>query len=199
MELGAAARACVSCGYGHVSLLPTWLAADHCRPYPGSGRHAHPTSSQSGLHPTSHCTCPLSPRTMRLGRLSPGHGAWSRRRRARSGGMSHASEPLQSRLRSSPPQSKSALPEAVAPGESLRFYPPPFRDACPGRARPRYAWLRATPAGCRSAPGTQQSPPARGGRRRGRWGERGRGGGAKRAFILPIHWRCCHRRCIKTA
>jgi Putative transposase len=44
---------------------------------------------------------------------------------------------------------------------------------------------RATPG---SALETQPASPARGGRRRGRWGARGRGGGAKRAFILPIHW-----------
>jgi hypothetical protein len=160
-----------------MSLVPTWLAAAHCRHDPGGGRHAHPTSSQSGRHPTSHCTCPLSPSTRRVGRRSPRHGAWARRRRARRGGVSHASEPLQSRWES-PPQSTIALPETVGPGEPCEATLPPSETLV------QAALGCATPG---SALETQPASPARGGRRRGRWGARGRGGGAKRAFILPIH------------
>jgi hypothetical protein len=39
---------------GHVSLLPTRLAPDHCCHYPGVGDHAYPPSSQAGVRPASH-------------------------------------------------------------------------------------------------------------------------------------------------
>jgi len=57
-----------------------------------TGDDAHPASSQAGLRSTSYCTCPFSPRNVRLGRLSPRRCAWARQRRARS-------EPVQAAAR----------------------------------------------------------------------------------------------------
>ena len=62
LELGTATGTRVCSGYGHVSFLPTRCAPDHRRYHPGVGDHAHPATSQAGLRPTSHCTCPFSPR-----------------------------------------------------------------------------------------------------------------------------------------
>ena len=103
LALGQAPGARVSSGYGHVSsatvwaegrpsLVPPWLTPDHCRHHPGVGDHAHLASSQAGVRPTSDCPCPLSPRNLRV-RLSPRPVAWSRRRRARSGGVFHPFAP----------------------------------------------------------------------------------------------------------
>src|SRR2546426_1453473 len=78
--------------YGHLSLLPTWLAPDHCRHDPGIGDHAHPTSSQAGLRATSHCTCPCAPSNVRLGRLGPRRRASSQEQRAPSEGVSDNAE-----------------------------------------------------------------------------------------------------------
>ena len=74
----------------------------------------------SCLRPTSHCTCPFSPRNGRLGRLSPHRGVWSRGRRACSGGVSHPSE----RLTSSPPSLPHRPSRDLHPRTPLRLYPP---------------------------------------------------------------------------
>ena len=50
------------------SLVPPWLAPDHCRHHPGVGDDTHLTSSQAGVRPASHRTCPLSPRAIRVRR-----------------------------------------------------------------------------------------------------------------------------------
>jgi hypothetical protein len=81
-----------------LSLVPTWPTQHYCHYDPGVGDYTYPVLSPSGIRSTSHCTSPLSPRNIRLGRLTPRHGAWSLRQHARSEGVSHTSEPLQSRL-----------------------------------------------------------------------------------------------------
>ena len=75
------------------------------------------------------------------------------------------------------------LPRGRRPRAPLRRYPRPCRDACPDRATPGCGPLRR---GCHSALGAPQASGARRGRRWGALRERGRGDGAKRAFILPI-------------
>jgi hypothetical protein len=99
LELGQAPRARVCAGYGHLSLLPMRLAPYYCCYYPGVGHHAHPASLQAGLRPTSSCPCPCSPSNVRLGCLSLRRRAWSRRRCARSGGVSHPFERVESPLK----------------------------------------------------------------------------------------------------
>ena len=113
---------------------------------------------QAGLRPTPHRTCPLSPRNIRLGRLSPRRHTWSRRRRARSGGMSHPSERLKSRLKSLPPAFHNRPSRGRRPRAPLRRYPTPSCGACPAPAK---ATQRRAPPGAGAL--------RRGGRRRGRW------------------------------
>ncbi len=103
LELGQAPGARVCSGYGHVSFWSSWRTPDHCRYHPGGSHDAHPASLQAGLRPTSSRACPLSPRNIRLGRLSPRRRTWSHKRRAHSGGVSHPFERLTSRLKSLPP------------------------------------------------------------------------------------------------
>jgi hypothetical protein len=104
-------------GYGRMSLVP-----------PGVGDHTHPAASQTGVRPTSPCPCLLSPRHMCLGRRSLRQDTWSRRRRARSAGVSPASAPVQSRVKFSPlsrpqppvPQPPPRTTLAAAPSPILR-------------------------------------------------------------------------------
>jgi hypothetical protein len=116
------------------------------------------------------------------GELSPRQGRWSRRRRARSGGVSHASEPLKSRLKSSPSAFQHRPCRGLRPGQSLRLHPNLSCAACPGRDGPCCAPLQR---GCRSVLGAPHAPRARRGRRRGALGAHGRCR-HKRPFILPI-------------
>ena len=119
LELGQAPRARVCAEYGHLSLLPMRLAPYYCCYYPGVGHHAHPASLQAGLRPTSSCPCPCSPSNVRLGCLSLRRRAWSRRRCARSGGVSHLFEMrVESPLKSSPPP-------AAVPVQTVRHRAPP--------------------------------------------------------------------------
>src|SRR5262249_46823278 len=57
-------------GYEHLSVLPPWLPAHHCRHHPGVGDHAYPAASPARVRPTADCTSPLSSRDSRV-RLSP--------------------------------------------------------------------------------------------------------------------------------
>ena len=57
LELGQTPGARVCARYGHLSLVPLWLAPYYCRHYPGVGHHAHPASLQSW--PPSHLLVPL--------------------------------------------------------------------------------------------------------------------------------------------
>ena len=150
LELGQAPGARVCSGYGHVSLVPSWLAPDHCRHHPGVGHDAHPASLQARLRPASHCTCPLSPSNVRLGRLSPRRHAWSRGRRARSGGVSHPFERLKSRLKSPPRPSQSPFPRPSPQGTPEALPSPILRrlsSTSPSHAAPCTAWRRGAPAG----------------------------------------------------
>jgi hypothetical protein len=153
------------------------------RHYPGVGHHAHPAPSQAGLRPASYCTCSFSPRNVRLGCLSPRRRAWSRGRRVRSGGVSHPFERLKSPLKSSP----RSLPKPPLPRSSPRT----TREASPsailrGLSRPHWAALRLAVGHSGGLPQRAGGAAIGGSRRGGRWGERGRRGGAKRAFVLPI-------------
>jgi hypothetical protein len=60
-------------------------------------------------------------------------------------------------LRLSPQPCKTALREAVALAHSCGS-PHAFSATCPGRALPRYAWLRAAAANCRWRHVTLGSP-----------------------------------------
>src|SRR5215216_7318278 len=64
--------ACLIWLWPHVPGAPMRLAPDHCRHAPRVGDDAYPASSQAGLRPPSHCTCPGTPSDVRLGHLSPG-------------------------------------------------------------------------------------------------------------------------------
>jgi hypothetical protein len=161
-----------------VPLVPTRLAPDHGRHYPGIGDHADPAPSQACLRSTSHCPCPFSPRNVRLGRLSPRRRVWSPKRRARSGGVFHTSERLKSRLHLafSRPPVRGLRPRA------------PRAPILPHAAVPVQTALHRAPHGC----GPLRVAAARWARshRRGRGVAAGGGvrpgGGAKRPFILPI-------------
>jgi hypothetical protein len=157
LELGQAPRARVCAGYGHLSLLPMRLAPYYCCYYPGVGHHAHPASLQAGLRPTSSCPCPCSPSNVRLGCLSLRRRAWSRRRCARSGGVSHPFERVESPLKSSPPP-------AAMPVQTVRHRAPP---GC--RPRRRAGAARGA---------ARQRPGGGGAGGGGCWGERGGAGEA---------------------
>jgi hypothetical protein len=129
---------------------------------------------------------------MCLDRLSPRHGTWSRRRRARSGGVSHASEPLKSRLKSSPLSLPKPPWPRPSPRTPLEASPSPILR---GMSRPRFAALRL------AAGRSGELPRRAGGAGRGvrkRWpparraGERATGGAARKGrlnFLLCC--RCC--------
>ncbi len=177
MELGKTSGTRVCSGSGHMSLLPTRLAPDHCCHDPRVDDDAHPASSQAGLCPPSHWTCPCAPSNVRLGRLSPRRRAWSQGRRARSGGVSHTSERLKS------------LPHLSAPQGTPEALPYLILRRMSGTSQSRCTVLRlaaAAPAGCRCALGGRKEPGVSVAAGRGRWGERYRGGGMKMPFILPI-------------
>jgi hypothetical protein len=53
------------------------------------------------------------------------------------------------------------------PSKPLKRHPHASCAACPARAKPRHAWLRAATAGCGCVLGTPPSPRANSGRRRG--------------------------------
>jgi hypothetical protein len=69
---------------------------------------------------------------------------------------------------------------AHRPRGTPECYPPPCRDACPGRAGPRYAWRRARVGLRRGRPGGAQGVHARRG-----WGTS--------ALAWPRHRRACAR------
>src|SRR5437870_5086901 len=102
------------------------LTPDHCRHHPGGSHYAHPASLQASLRPTPSRAGPLSPRNIRLGRLSPRRRTWSHKRRAHSGGVSHPFERLTSRLKSLPPSRPSTI--ALLGFRLRRIFPPPLSD-----------------------------------------------------------------------
>src|SRR5262249_25053018 len=155
-EGSAARRAVTDAPALRPSLVPTWFTPHHCRYYSGGRDHPHLMALQPCLRPTSHCTCPFSPRNVRLGRLSPRRRVWAQEQHTPSGGVSHPSKRLKSRVHPSPQPSQGALPEAVALGDPC--WPSPLLR---GLSRPRGAALRLV---------------------RGR----SRGGGAKSGFVCPI-------------
>jgi hypothetical protein len=182
-------------GYGHLSLVPTWLTSDHCRYDPRGGDHAHLTSSQACVRPTPYRACPLSPRNMRLGRLSPRRRTWSHKRRARSGGVSHPCERLPSRLQSLPPSlPKSPFPRPAPQGTPERPLPSPIlrhmSSTSQSHAAPCSAVLQGAPARQPLRAGRHKIalgeawPPAGGAGRLHR--ARSQRGGAKMPFILSI-------------
>src|SRR5262249_50060491 len=71
------------------SLVQLRLTPYDCGSHPGVGHQAPPAVWQAGLRPTSDCPCPCSPRNICLGSFSLQRHAWSARRGARSGGVSH--------------------------------------------------------------------------------------------------------------
>lgn len=79
-----------------------------------------------------------------------------------------------------------------------RASPPPSCGARPAPGGPCCAALRLAPVrsggAARVALGTRVSPQGEGWPPAGTLGARCRGGGAKRAFILPIRWLCRHLR-----
>jgi len=88
LELGAAAAASVCPGSDALPVLSAWRAPDHCRHHPRGAEHVDPPASAPGVHPTSPCPRPFSPRDVRLGGLSSRHRMWPRGRRACDGGVS---------------------------------------------------------------------------------------------------------------
>src|SRR5262249_7664666 len=138
---------------------------------------------QACLRPTSHCTCPFSPRNVRLGRLSPRRRVWAQEQHTPSGGVSHPSKRLKSRVHPSPQPSQGALPEAVALGDPC--WPSPLLRGLSRPPGPALRLLRARPGGGRGALGAREAPWARGGRRWMMLGALTRGG-AKSGFVCPI-------------
>ena len=127
-------RHCVGGGSLATCLPPLCGRREPCDLYPGVGHNTHPASLQAGVRPTSYCPCPLSPKTLRLGRLSPRHGTWSRRRRAPNGGVSSPLSPLS--------LFQPAVPRP-APRRARATRLSPACSACPGGAGPRYTLLHA--------------------------------------------------------
>lgn len=74
----------------------------------------------------------------------------------------------------------------LRPGQPLRLHPTVSCTACPGRDGLRYAVLRAAPARCGSPLGARKRGAQAVVAGEARWGACGWGGGAKRAFVLPI-------------
>ncbi len=165
-------------------VLPTWLAPDHCRHHPGGGDHADPPSSEACGRPAPDRSCPFSPRNFRLGRLSHTSRVVSWATCAQRRCVSHASERVQSRLKSSPPAfQKPPVPRLppVAPLSS----PPLPHPAPPVQAALRLALGRAGGAAAtRWARGQSCGRGVAAGR--WCWGACCRGGSAKRPFVFPI-------------
>jgi hypothetical protein len=113
----------------------------------------HPASLQAGGRPTSHCTCPFSPRHVRLGRLSPRRRAWSRRRRARRGRVSVACvTPLASPQAFLTPPFPRSSPRGTPSGPSLPHPEAPVQAAL-RRSIPCPEALQRV---CRAALGTRE-------------------------------------------
>jgi hypothetical protein len=112
-------------------------------------RDAQEPTADAG-RPAAACPGSGAPSNVRLGRLNLRHRAWPRGRRARSGGVLHTSERVQSRLNLSPPRlSQPPVPRpspqgppAALPYRMLRRLSSPRQS----RATPRSAGLQAAPA-----------------------------------------------------
>jgi len=118
-----------------------------------------------------------------LGRLSPRHGTWSRRRRARNGGVSHPSGPLKSHLQYSLP----ACPgRSLRPGQPWRLHPPLSCTVCPGCAGPCCAVLCAALAGLPQHAWGSQAPGAR----RPQGAAEGRAGAGPKGRLFFLSVRC---------
>ena len=118
----------------------------------------------AGVRPTSPCTCPCSPRNVRLGGRSPRHRVWPRGRRACHGGVSLERAPP----RSVPPQRSPSrsTPGGLLPSPILRRASSP-REAVLCRLTPGAGAHRR---GCRAALSVREEPWARRGRQRGALG-----------------------------
>ena len=162
-----------------MALLPTWRTADHCRHHPGVGHYTHPNVISSSR--PSHLPLHQPAIAKRYARSTQPTPAWSRRRRARRNGLSHACAPVKCRLQSSSPR----LPKPTVPRPALEATPETSPLPHPElHVQPYYAALSLAARGCLPQPlGAVVAAIAA----RSRQWERAAGGTrAKKAFGCPI-------------
>jgi len=202
----------------HLSVVPSGGTADERRPHPGRGDpHDAPLSEARG-RPATDGPGPCVPSHVQWGCLSPRHRAWTQERCACSGGVSHPSEHVSSRVQSLPLQaSHVARPKAVPQGTPAALPSPSLRrlsSTSPRRTAPHSARAR----GAAGLPGGRSGF-------RGAWSQAHRPGGwpmdnvdaqchgwsgilpptrvtKKRTWTSPRCWRlpvCAVSRCVESA